>query len=175
MPCVEGGVTLMSMRDEVVGRPAGPATDVYARFVRDVVSPYLRRHGCQGSAGRYRLKDAGEDHALIAFQRDRYSNPREVSFTINLTYISAEAWTEARREDHWLPARPNGMAVEPARGWYERIGMLEDPPSDRWWSLRANEDVPDVAEHVLRLLRDGAIPELRRRITRDPIARASQP
>lgn len=156
---------------DAVEPPADPAIDVYARFIRDVISPELRRLGFQGSAGRYRLKGT-DDHVLVAFQKGHNNSAWEVTFTINLTYISADAWAEARREHTWLTERrPNGLAHEPARGWYERIGMLDDPPGDRWWTLRTQDDVPVVAEDVFRLLRDEAVPELRRQLAGDPTAR----
>ena len=153
---------------EALEPPADPAADVYARFIRDVISPELRQLGFQGSAGRYRLKGT-DDHALVAFQKGYNNSAWEITFTINLTYISADAWAEARREHTWLTERrPNGLAHEPARGWYERIGMLDDPPGDRWWALRTQDDVPVVAEDVLRLLRDEAVPELRRQLAATP-------
>jgi hypothetical protein len=151
-------------------RPADPATDVYARFIRDVISPELRRLGCQGSAGRYRLKGTGGDHALIGFQKGHDNSAWEVTFTINLVHVSAEVWAAARREDDWLPETPDHRGGNHA-GWDERIGMLDDPPGDRWWALRTQDDVADVASDVLRLLRDRAIPELRRQVSGDPDAR----
>lgn len=155
---------------DALERPADPATDVYARLIRDVISPQVRLLGFQGSAGKYRLKEAGDDHALLFFQKGFDNNAWEMTFTINLTYITADAWVQASRK-YGFTGRPTGRGIEPADGWFERIGMLEDPPTDRWWTLRTQDDVPQVTKHVLRWLRDEALPELRRQVSGDPSAR----
>ncbi|GAA2027707.1 DUF4304 domain-containing protein [Pseudokineococcus marinus] len=155
---------------DVLERPADQATDVYARFIRGVISPELRRLGCRGSAGKYRLKDTGDDYALVGFQKGHDNSAWEVTFTINLVHVSADAWAAARREHSWLTKHPSHLGGDPV-GWHERIGMLDDPPADRWWALRTQDDVPEVTQDVVRLLRDEAIPELRRQVAGDPTAR----
>jgi len=160
---------------DVVEPPEDPATAVYARFVRDVVSPALRALGLQGSGGTYRLRGT-DDHALVGLQRGHDGSAWQVSFTVNLTVVTASAWAAA--QERWPEVtlrRPSANAQGPAEGWYERLGMLADPPGDRWWTLRTQDDVAAVAEEVLGLLRDRGVPELRRQLARDPRARPSEP
>jgi len=155
--------------------PEDPATAVYARFVRDVVSPALRALGFQGSGGRYRLRGT-EDHVLVGLQGGTDNDAWQVSFTVNLACITAEAWASARAEHPWLKGvAPTATTAGPERGWRGRLGMLADPPGDRWWTLRTQDDIAAVAAEVLGLLRDEGVPELRRQLARAPRERPAGP
>jgi hypothetical protein len=132
------------------------------------VAPALRELGLRGSKQDFRLPNDNGDYALFGFQTDSWDGTTR--FTANVAFYRAQRWQEARERHGWLPAAPTARslyAVEPAllQGWTERIGALMDPPHDHWWTIRTEDDVPVVAEHVVSVVRDAVLPQLRARLS----------
>lgn len=74
------------------------AQEVFARLMRDVVAPELRRQGHKGSGSVYLLPDAAY-WAQVGFQKSMSSDRDRVKFTINLK-VSEKAWWDEQRRDH---------------------------------------------------------------------------
>jgi hypothetical protein len=118
------------------------AQDLFHTMLREHVAPELRRLGFSGSGQRYDLRTDTGDFGMLGFQRDTASTATYLRFTVNVTAVP--------RADR--------------SGWTERIGGLLDDPHDHWWTIRADEDVSAVADHVLWVVRERALPELRYRL-----------
>jgi hypothetical protein len=122
------------------------AEELFRTMLRDHVAPQLSRLGLNESGQRYSLRTERGDCALLGFQQDAASTAAHVRFTINLEV----AWG-------------SGPAV-----WRGQVGSLFDDPHDHWWTIRASEDVVAVADHVLWMIRERALPELRHRLGLGP-------
>jgi len=129
------------------------AQDLFRIMLRDQVAPELRRLGFKGSGQRYDLRTEGGDFGMLAFQKDAGSTGAYVRFTINLVVV-----------------RRSGSV-----GWRDHVGSLLDDPHDHWWTIRVGDDVSAVADHVLWVSRERALPELRYRLgVGPPVSRRSQ-
>jgi hypothetical protein len=122
------------------------AEELFRTMLRDHVAPRLCRLGLKGSGQRYGLRTERGDSALLGFQQDAASTAAHVRFTINLEVAHGSGPVE----------------------WRAQIGSLFDDPHDHWWTIRADEDVVAVADHVLWMIRERALPELRHRLGLGP-------
>src|SRR5215211_665604 len=118
------------------------AQDLFRAMLREQLAPELRRLGFKGSGQHYDLRADGGDCALLGFQKDAASTGGHVRFTINLVVV-----------------RGSGELC-----WRDRIGSLLDDPHDHWWTIRVGDDIAPVADHVLWLVRERALPQLRYRL-----------
>ena len=142
-----------------VDRALTTAQATYAAMLRDWIAPRLRELGFRGSGGTYLLPDERR-WALIGFQKDRYSDARQVRFTVNVAVADRAAWEAARAEHPWLPPRPSGNTHYPI-GDLVRIGQLLPARVDTWWVVPAAAPTDGVADEVVRAIRDYALPWMR--------------
>jgi len=117
------------------------AQDLFRRMLREHVAPELRRLGFTGSGQRYDLHTEAGGCGVLGFQKDTASTAAHVRFTVNIT---------AGRAD--------------SAEWSKPIGSMLDDPHDHWWTIRAGDDVSAVADHVLWVIRERALPEMRYRL-----------
>jgi hypothetical protein len=147
------------------------AQETFKRMIREQVAPRLRALGFKGSGQRFAL--ASDSHwALLGFQRSAWGDSNKGSFTINLTVVSKEAWEASRTDRPYRGSAPQANASEGVPAWEERIGMLTPENLDLWWEVRAGESTERVADGVLRVVEDYALPEMLRQIAGSPEARA---
>ena len=139
------------------------ASAILDRLMRTRLAPGLRQLGFRGSGMKFGLPDEGGNHALLGLQKHPLNDAAMCRFTVNLAFFPREQWERLRVEEPWLPKEPNPNDVHPS-GWTRRLGQLLDPPRDLWWSIDAASDVNAVAEEVLDLIRDIALPELLARL-----------
>lgn len=142
------------------------APKLFEEMVKSRIAPALRDLGMRGSGQKFRLPNENGDYALLGFQKDSWDG--RTRFTANVAFYSGRGWQEARDRHGWLPAEPTASstyAVEPdLQGWSERVGFLMDPPHDHWWTIQTEGDVPVVADHVIAVVRDAVLPQLRNRL-----------
>jgi hypothetical protein len=142
------------------------APKLFEEMLKTQIAPALRELGMRGSGQNYRLPNENGDYALLGFQKDSWDGVTR--FTANVAFYNGRGWQEARARHGWLPAEPTATsmyAVEPdVQGWTERVGSLMDPPHDHWWTSRTADDVPAVAAHVIAVVRDAVLPQLRARL-----------
>ena len=81
------------------------AQDEFRGFLRDLVSPAVRRAGLKGPAGRYHIPSLS-CFALVGFQRSEWSTASAVQFTVNLKVVSREVWKLAWADKTGLPETP---------------------------------------------------------------------
>lgn len=159
------------------------AQEVFARLMRDVVAPELRRQGLKGSGSVYLLPDAAY-WAQVGFQKSMSSDRDRVTFTINLK-VTEKAWWDEQRRDHspvkdtppsgidrasWdaqrlersaYPARPSASSFGDGRT--ERIGhLIPGVEADHWWTFGVDEDAAGVVADALRALVTYGLPWIRR-------------
>jgi hypothetical protein len=143
------------------------APKLFEEMVKTQIAPALRDLAMRGSGQNYRLPNENGDYALLGFQKDSWDGTTQ--FTANVAFYSGQGWQAARARHGWLPAEPTASsmyAVEPdLQGWSERVGSLMDPPHDHWWTIQTADDVPAVAEHVIAVVRDAVLPQLRARLS----------
>lgn len=128
-------------------------------MLRDRVAPALRMLGMRGSGQRFSLPNPAGDFALLGFQKDPHNSPASCRFTASTAFCPHVGWQQARALHPWLPAAPTATTFYPfAPVWQERVGMMLDPPHDRWWTIQTPEDVRTVSEEVLTTVRDVVLP-----------------
>ena len=133
-------------------------------MLRERIAPALRELGFNGSGQVYYLPDA-HSWALLGFQKSKYSNAREVAFTINLSAGSKIEWAEARiGREHWMPERPTANTRYGRPLWEARIGRLLSDGQDKWWRLSADGDTAKLDDEVVLTTRDVALPALREHV-----------
>ncbi len=129
-------------------------------MMRDRVAPALRELGFQGSGQAFTLP-APDHFVILGFQKSANSDRSEVSFTINVSAVSKAAWRRMCDERTYLPETPSPNTYYCDDAWQQRIGALM-PRSDRepWWTVRAGESAESVADEVLNVVRDYAVPAI---------------
>jgi hypothetical protein len=140
------------------------AQDTFKRMLRTQVAPALREMGFKGS-GQHYLMPHGEYWALLGFQRHKYSDAKEVRFTVNVSAGSKAGWSTYRSEHPFLPERPSANMYGGYLAW-ERIGALLPETRDKWWCVRAGAATAGTAEEVLVAIRRYALPWLSERMKR---------
>lgn len=149
-----------------VERPA-TAQEVYVALLAERVSPALRSLGLTGSGGRYSL--ASDSHwALIGFQRSRFSDRREVSFTINLLVVSRDDWTALAAGRPEVGDRPHAGTHYGGPVENIRIGKLLPSGEDTWWRIGPRDQIDGIAREIMTSLTDFAVPWLRSRLVAPP-------
>jgi hypothetical protein len=137
------------------------AQETFATMLRDEIAPALRDLGLTGSRSRFTVPS--DTHwATIGFQKHKYSDARELEFTLNLSVADRESWDEARAAMPHLPERPAPNAMYGTFIWWRRIGqLLPDAGGDHWWTVRAGQRTGAVASEIVRIVREIALPAMR--------------
>lgn len=133
-------------------------------MLKDQIGPALRALGMRGSGQNFKLPTENGDFALLGFQKDSWDETMQ--FTANVAFYSGSKWHEALARNSWLPTVPTAStmyAVADLQEWKKRVGELMDPPHDHWWTIQSADDVPAVADHVVAVVRDAVLPQLRAR------------
>ena len=101
---------------------------------------------------------------LVAFQKDRYSDRREVRFTVNVTWADKASWADARDRVPYMRARPSGTALYPlpdeAFRW-NRLGTIMPIHRDFWFPIAAGQDTATMASEIVSMIERYAIPWFR--------------
>jgi hypothetical protein len=138
------------------------AQDVYRRLIRDHLAPGFRGLGLVGSGSNYVLPDP-KHWRLVGLYRHKWSTSRQVLFTVDMGVSSKAAWEAVRVDPMWagsLPERPSSHAAEPV-GLSWRIGAVL-APGDTWWAVTPGQPLDPIADEILTIVRDGAVPWLKR-------------
>jgi hypothetical protein len=139
------------------------AQTLFDEMLRVQLAPALRELGFRGSGKTFNLPNEAGDHALFGFQKDRWNTAQACRFTASLAFHLRADWERARVADGWLPAKPTLQHVTPD-SWQVRVGFLLDPPHDHWWTVRAEEDILAVSDHVVAVVMDVVVPQLQTRL-----------
>jgi hypothetical protein len=83
-----------------------------------------------------------------------------VKFTVNLSVISRARWVEQSSAEPFLPAKPAPSTFYGPWGDHVRIGILMPSGQDLWWWLNRGENPIRLADEVVSLLLDLAVPWL---------------
>ena len=147
--------------------PAVNAPKLFEEMLKTQIAPALRELGMRGSGQNFRLpNENGGQHALLGFQKDsrdsvhavhRERDARRVGMAGGPRSARLAADHAHRRLD--VPPRPGPPVV--------RAGGVVDGSAahDHWWTIRAADDVPAVAAHVIAVVREAVLPQLRARLS----------
>ena len=128
-------------------------------MLRGEIAPRLRALGFLGSSGKFVLPSP-DWWRIVGFQKDRYSDPEHVRFTVNLTVANKAAWAADREYEPSLPASPSGNTSY----YFDtdkviRLGPLLPPRhEDRWWDVIPGVPTDPVAELVTSYIERYALP-----------------
>lgn len=136
---------------------------LFDEMLRTQIAPALRDLGFRGPGKVFNLPNDGGDHAMFGFLKDRWNTPDSCRFTAIAAFHRQTDWERARLAQSWLPARP-ALCHVVSGGWQARVGLLLDPPHDHWWTVRVEDDVLAVADHVVGVVVDAVMPQLQARI-----------
>lgn len=137
---------------------------VYADLMKTRFAPALRRAGLKGSAGRFQLP-SDKYWALLGFQKSAYSDSTEVQFTVNLSVISRDVWTEQVSARTDLGAQPKPGTFYGSWAEQIRIGKLTPTGEDVWWPIKRGIDPEPVAALVVSTLLELGLPWLKSKAT----------
>jgi hypothetical protein len=140
------------------------APKLFEQMLKDQIAPALRELGMRGSGQHFRVPNDNGDFAQLGFQKASGNTANVCRFTVNTAFYGGQTWQQARDRESWLPAAPTATSIFPVEGWQQRVGFLMESPHDHWWTIRTAEDVPAIADHVIALVRDAVLPQLRARL-----------
>lgn len=136
----------------------------FKTWTKGALAPGLRKLGFTGSGQTFTLPDS-ECWALLGVQKSSSSTADHVKFTLNLSVVNRELWSELREWEHyWLAARPTANATGPGQTG-GRIGSLLPAGIDTWWSITdrsTTTELTDLSLEVVSAVRDFGLPEFRR-------------
>ncbi len=91
--------------------------------MQEQIAPGLRTLGFIGSGQVFSLPEPGQ-FAQVGFQKSTYSDSSAVRFTLNVSVVQHAAWTDATRQQPYLPTKPSPSVVDGSPFWQVRVGRL---------------------------------------------------
>lgn len=147
-------------KDFSAGTDSDPTSQqVYDVLMKESFTPALRGVGLKGSGGRFELPSE-KYWAQLGFQKSAHSDTQALTFTVNLSVIGRDVWTEQASANPHLGKKPAPSTFYGSWAEQTRIGQLTPSGEDFWWWLRRGEDPRPVADHVVSILIDTALPWL---------------
>jgi hypothetical protein len=137
--------------------------DVYAELMKKSFGPALREVGLRGSGGRFELP-SDVYWAQLGFQKSAYSDGQEIRFTVNLSVILRDEWTQQTEAKPYLGARPTPTNHYGSWADQARIGTRTPEGADKWWRIVRGVASDDVRDDALHDLLTYAVPWLRERV-----------
>lgn len=139
---------------------------VYDQLMKYSFAPALREAGMKGTGGRFELPS--DTHwLLLGFQKSTFSDSDAVKFTVNLSAISRQTWTEHAATSPHLGEQPKPSTFYGSWAEQIRIGKLTPTGEDLWWTLARGEDPSTLVDNVVPVLLEVAVPWLTARATSD--------
>lgn len=132
---------------------------VYDHLMKDSFAPALRGAGLKGSGGRFELPSE-EFWSQLGFQKSAFSDSASLKFTVNLSVIGRGEWAEHVAAKPHLGEKPKPSTFYGSWAEQVRIGRLTLSGEDLWWLLERGDDPKPVADQVLSILLDVAVPWL---------------
>ncbi len=130
------------------------ARERYDAMVRRRIGSELKQHGFRRLRNRF-ARWTGTGWQIIDFQASDFGDRDDVRFTVNL----ATAVDGLRRRSAWDERRPPTESNAHLR---DRLGFLVDG-RDVWWTLDRSTDAETLADELLVLLLEHALPWLEAR------------
>lgn len=143
----------------------------YQSMLRTKITPALTAMGLvSANGGVFTLPDE-DAYIQIGFQKSRNSDAVDMTFTVNVSAISKRDWAYYAKVARYpvAPETPHVHADYPV-GLTERIGHFMDTPRDYWWKIKAGDDTTAVAQDVIDLIRNRALPAMTAAVSRTPAA-----
>lgn len=141
------------------------AQEWFRLMVETSLAPGLRELGFFGAGRRFRMAFDGH-WAEVVIAQGRSHFPETVRFTLQLSVISRNEWTEQLRVRPYYPA--NDLGATQRIGWQAPIGALvivaDNPIGELWWELTIGQPFEPLAEEALTALRNFGIPALRAQV-----------
>jgi hypothetical protein len=141
-----------------------PPQAVYGELMKSAFGPALRDAGLRGSGGRFELPSEVY-WAQLGFQKSAYSDAQEVRFTMNLSVIRRDEWSEQTAAKQYLGKRPTPTIHYGTWADQTRVGMLTASGEDKWWQILRGANSDDVRDDALHDLVTYAVPWLRERVS----------
>jgi uncharacterized protein DUF4304 len=119
---------------------------------KTMVSTVAARLSVRGFAKRGAVlhKSAGNNVALVEFQRSLDSTKERIVFTVNLGVICGDLSDE----------RVSGKLSAMHAHWRERLGFLRPDRDDKWWEITAKTNVIALANELSAAIEELALPYL---------------
>ena len=139
------------------------AQEFYKLLINQCISPTLHDDGFKGSAGKYTLPHP-RAFILIGFQKNKWNMKNEVSFTVNVSVIEKGKWEVALKEHPWMEQVPKPSVDYPVEMWTQRLAMIPEGASDKWWKINSESNIETIAQDILDRIRKDALPAIEKRI-----------
>jgi hypothetical protein len=136
----------------------------FKNMMKEVVAPALRKMGFKGSGQNYWVP-SDSCWAAIGFQKSMSSDSSSIRFTINITVIEKEVWSEIFRKSPYYGKKPSpntSYGIE----WQQRVGFLMPQNQDYWWSLREGQDIESLGIIIAETISKYVMPEIDSRMKR---------
>jgi hypothetical protein len=137
------------------------AQETFDTLLRDYVAPPLRERGFRRKGSTFGLR-GNAVWGVINFQKDRWSNRDEVSFTVNVS-VRSDFLGEQDIRGLSVPVSGRTIPAEMDCDIRRRIGFLIPGHRDTWWKLSAGVLNQEVISQVHQAIIEHAVPWLRDR------------
>ena len=132
-------------------------------LMKDSIGPGLRGRGWKGSGLNW-VRPHPTHWVLVGWQKSTSSNAATVAVTGNLKVIAKDAWDAENVPAGRVPPRPSS-ATSWGVGWEKRLGeVMPDSSGDRWWSVRAGDDLAVIAREVMEALDAFGLPAIEQQL-----------
>jgi hypothetical protein len=115
--------------------------------------------GFKGSGQGFVLPD-DQHWALLGIQRSRWSDSKDLEFTIQLTVANRKTW-EQLRGVHGYGARPYSTRFYGPKIWQERLGKLMPESDDKWWHVSPDSDINSLGAELAAAVEHYGLPAMR--------------
>jgi hypothetical protein len=98
--------------------------------------------------------------ALLGIQRSRWSDSKDLEFTIQLTVANRKTW-EQLRGVHGYGERPYPTRFYGPKIWLERLGKLMPESDDKWWHVSPDSDISSLGAELAAAVEHYGLPAMR--------------
>lgn len=150
-------VKLLPLKRGTFNKLINPNMDnIFTKFIT-IISPHLIQLGFEKKNNNFYLT-LNKNYGIINFQKSRDLKNGKKSFTINFGIYSNTIGQYEYNYDEFV--KPKHEQCH----WHSRIGDFMPNYPDYWWEITP-ENLDKVSIHVLKTIRDIAIPNIHKRLS----------
>ncbi|MDR7212739.1 DUF4304 domain-containing protein [Flavobacterium piscis] len=124
------------------------------------LNPFFKQTGFTKKGNTYYL-EVNKNYGIINFQKSRESTKELIKFTINFGIYSN--FLGQLEYDYNNSLKPE---VEQCQ-WQARVGTFMPGSADYWWSVNLSDDLNNVTNNVMDIVRNNIMPEINKRLSDD--------
>ena len=124
------------------------------------LNPFFKQNGFTKKGNTYYL-EVNKNYGLVNFQKSRESTKDLIKFTINFGIYSN--FLGQLEYDYNNLLKPEFDQCQ----WQARVGTFMSGSDDYWWSVNLSDDLNNVTNNVMDIVRNNIMPEMYKRLSDD--------